>query len=105
MAEGRRVRKHSESRASGKPLVLLGALALGVVLSAVAWVYLVGAAIDFGVVARSGSPGAWLFTAGASLGAVVCLVLLLALIGRGLRVLGFLSVYRPRRAAPRRRAE
>lgn len=103
MAEGRRVRKHSESRASGKPLVLLGALALGVALTAVAWVYLVGAAIDFGVVARSGSPRAWLFTIGASLGAVVCLILLLALVGRGLRLLGFLSDYRPRRAAARRR--
>lgn len=72
-------------------------------MTGVAWVYLVGAAIDFGVLAVHGEGSAWAFTLGASLGAVVCLVLMLALVGRGLRALGLLSDYRPRRAAARRR--
>lgn len=82
---------------------MLAALAVGAILTGAAWLYLVGAAIDFGVLAVNGQGRAWLFTLGACLGAVVCLVLMLALVGRGLRTLGLLSEYRPRRAAPRRR--
>jgi hypothetical protein len=81
----------------------LAALAVGSILTGVAWVYLVGAAIDFGVLAVNGQGRAWLFTLGASFGAVVCLVLMLTLVARGLRTVGFLSEYQPRRAAPRRR--
>lgn len=96
--------KHSQSRASARPVVHLGALAAGTILTGVAWFYLVGAAIDFGVLGRNGQDRAWLFTAASSLGAIVCLVLFLALVGRGLRTLGFISDYQPRRAAARRRA-
>lgn len=103
MAEGRRIREDSRSRAGAVPLALLTVLGLGAILTGVAWVYLVGAAIDFGVLAVQGEGGAWLFTVGASLGAVVCLVLMLAVVGRALRVLGFLSDYRPQRAGARRR--
>jgi hypothetical protein len=74
-----------------------------VVLTGVAWFYLVNAAIDFGVVAVGGRPAAWIFTLGAALGAVVCLVLMLALVGRAMRTLGFISDYKPRRAGARRR--
>lgn len=95
--------KHSQSRASSRPLFQLAALAIGAILTGVSWTYLVGAAIDFGVLAREGQGSAWLFTGAASLGAIVCLVLFLALVGRGLRTLGFMSDYRPRRAAPARR--
>ncbi len=81
----------------------LSALGIGVVLTGVAWFYLVNAAIDFAVVAIGGQPAAWIFTLGAGLGAVVCLVLMLALVGRGMRTLGFITDYKPRRAAARRR--
>lgn len=82
----------------------VGTLVLGVALTAVAWVYLVGAAIDFGVLALAGSGSGWLFTSAASAGAVVCLVLFLVLVARLLRAFGFLSEYRPRRAGARRRS-
>lgn len=103
MTEGRRAHKHSGSRASARPLVVLVALVAGSLLTGLAWVFLVGAAIDFGVLAVNGQGRAWLFTAGASAGAVVCLFLMLALVGRGLRALGFISDYKPRRAGERRR--
>lgn len=102
MAEGRRAQrgKRSSSRAS---VAQLSATGLGVVLTAVAWYYLVAAAIDFGVVAVHGRAAAWLFALGAALGAVGCLLLMLALIGRGMRTLGFITDYKPRRAGARRR--
>lgn len=95
--------KHSSSRTSAAPLLQLAALAVGATLNVVAWTYLVRAAIQFGVMARDGQERAWLFTATASLGAIVCLVLFMTLVGRALRTLGFISDYRPRRAAPPRR--
>lgn len=101
--EGHRADRHSETRESSTPLAQVAALGIGVVLTAVAWVFLVRAAIDFGVVAVNGRTAAWPFTLGAGLGAVVCLVLMLALVGRGLRALGFVSDYTPRRAGARRR--
>jgi len=63
-------------------------LALGVTLCVVAWGYLVKAAIDFGVSARGGESGAWLFLGLASLGAVACLFVGLILVARILRRLG-----------------
>lgn len=78
---------------------------LGAVLSGVAWVYLVRAAIEFGRLARGGQSQAWLFTGAASLGAVVCALLVLVLLTRALRALGLISGYKPRRAASRRRAK
>jgi hypothetical protein len=63
-------------------------LALGVTLCVVAWGYLVKAAIDFGVSARGGQSGAWLFLGLASLGAVACLFVGLILVARVLRRLG-----------------
>lgn len=84
-------------------MVKLSTLALGVLLAALAWFFLVNAAIDFGGLAVTGESVAWLFSLGAALGAVVCLVLMLALIGRGLRLLGYISDYKPRRAGARRR--
>jgi hypothetical protein len=76
---------------------------LGSVLSAAAWLYLVGAAIDFGRVALEGHSRAWIFTLAASAGAVVSLILLLVLVTRVLRALGVISDNRPRRAGSRRR--
>lgn len=78
---------------------------LGAVLSGVAWVYLVRAAIEFGRLARGGQSQAWLFTGAASLGAVVCALLVLVLLARALRALGLISGYKPRRAAARRHAK
>ena len=99
--------KHSQTRvalsARSRSSAALVPLGVGVVLTGVAWFYLVGAAIDFGVLAVNGNVRAWLFTVGASVGAVVCMMLMLALVARGLRALGLISDYKPRRAAPRRR--
>ena len=81
------------------PLVLLG---LGAVVSGVAWVFLVNAAIDFGRTARGGDSVAWLFTAAATIGAIVCLLLLFVLAARLLAALGLVSDYKPRRSSGRR---
>ena len=81
-----------------RPTVLL--LALGVTAGVVAWGYLVKAAIDFGVQARSGTTGAWLYLGLAALGAVACLFIGLMLVARIMRVLGITN--RPREPdAPR----
>lgn len=102
-AEGHRAHRQAEAGAESAPRAQVVSLGIGVVLTAVAWFYLVRAAVDFGVAAVNGLVAAWLFTLGAALGAVVCLVLMLALVGRGLRSLGFISDYKPRRAGARRR--
>ncbi len=81
------------------PLLLLG---LGAVVSGVAWVFLVNAAIDFGRTARGGDATAWLFTAAATLGAILCLLLLFVLAARVLSALGLVSDYKPRRSNGRR---
>ncbi|HET8961262.1 hypothetical protein [Nocardioides sp.] len=60
-------------------------LALAVTACVVAWGYLVKAAIDFGVTARGGESGAWLFLGLASLGAVACLFIGLILVARVVR--------------------
>ena len=66
-------------------------LTAGVTLGVIAWGYLVKAAIDFGIEARSGEQGAWLFLAMAALGAVACLFIGLMLVARLLRELGITS--------------
>ena len=71
------------------PAVLL--LALGITLCIVAWGYLVKAAIDFGVQARGGTSGSWLYLGIATLGAVACLFIGLMLVVRLLRRLGITS--------------
>ena len=77
-------------------------LAVGALLSGAAWVFLVNAAIDFGRLARNGDGTAWLFTAAATLGAIVCLLLLFVLGARVLVALGLMSEYKPRRSSGRR---
>ena len=83
MAQGKRV--GARQKRTFRPVLL--ALALGVTASAVAWGYLVIAAIDFGATAREGDGAAWGLLALASLGAVACLFLGLVLIGRIVRSL------------------
>jgi hypothetical protein len=100
---GRRVRRDVVARPRSGPVLHLAGLGAGAVLTGLAWLYLVGAAIDFGLLAVRGERLAWVFMLGASLGAVVCLVLMLALLGRGLRSVGVVSDYRPKRAGGRRR--
>ena len=99
VARGRR----SQARSGPGPWPQVAAHGLGALLTGLAWFYLVGAATDFGVLAVRGQTPAWAFTIAASLGAVVCLLLFLVLVGRGLRTLGIVSDYKPRRAAPGRR--
>jgi hypothetical protein len=99
VSEGRRraeKQKHPERRLS-MLLLVLGAVAAGV-----AWVFLVKAAIDFGRVARGGDQVAWAFTAGATIGATLCLLLLFVLVSRVLVALGLVSEYKPRRSSGRR---
>ena len=83
---------------------MLGVL-LGAAISAVAGTYLVRSAIEFGRLARDDEPVAWVFTGAASLGAVVCGLILLVLLIRTLRRIGLISDYKPRRAAVRKRAK
>ena len=83
-SRGKRVAAKQKGRF--RPTVLL--LALGVTVGVVAWGYLVKAAIDFGIEARSGTQDAWLFLGLASLGAVACLFIGLMMISRLLREVG-----------------
>lgn len=71
------------------PSVLL--LTIGVTAGVIAWGYLVKAAVDFGVEARSGNSDAWVYLGAASLGAVACLFIGLMLIARLVRALGITS--------------
>jgi hypothetical protein len=66
-------------------------LAFGITAAVVAWGYLVKAAIDFGVQARDGTSGSWLYLGLATLGAVACLFIGLMLVARLLRRLGLTS--------------
>ncbi|GAA1478192.1 hypothetical protein GCM10009623_26380 [Nocardioides aestuarii] len=86
-------RAGAKKRARFRPSVLL--LAIGITAGVVAWGYLVKAAIDFGVQARSGTSDAWLFLGLASAGAVACLFIGLMLIARLLRTLGITSERTP----------
>jgi len=86
-SRGKRAAERRKARF--RPTVLL--LALGITGGLVAWGYLVRAAIDFGVEARSGNSDAWLFLGLASLGAVACLFIGLMLVARVLRELGITS--------------
>ena len=78
-------------------MLVVGALAAGA-----AWFFLVRAAIDFGRLARGGDPVAWAFTAGATIGATLCLLLMFVLTARVLVAVGLLSEYKPRRSSGRR---
>lgn len=79
-------RAGARQKARFRPSTLL--LVVGVTASVIAWGYLVKAAIDFGVQARSGTSGAWLFLGLASLGAVACLFIGLMMVSRLLKDLG-----------------
>ncbi|WP_299050149.1 hypothetical protein [uncultured Nocardioides sp.] len=83
---GKRAGPRRPSERSRLPIARLLLLALGVTLTAVAWGYLVVAAIDFGTAARSGESRGWLFLAAASLGAVACLFTALILLARAVRL-------------------
>lgn len=95
--------KHSQPKSRTASLPQIAATVLGAAVCGIAWWYLVEAAIDFATIARRGESDAWMFVAAASLGAVVCLVLVLSLGMRSLYALGVVSDYKPRRAAGRRR--
>lgn len=79
-------RAAARRKARFRPTALL--LTAGVTAGVIAWGYLVKAAIDFGIEARSGTDDAWLFLGLASLGAVACLFIGLMMISRLLRELG-----------------
>ncbi len=80
---GRRARRTS-------PRLVLVYL-LGTAVTVGAWVYLISAAITFGVLARSGTGIAWVFTVLAGVGATCCLLIALVLVTRLLREIGVLS--------------
>ena len=94
--------RHSAPVAQSRPPVrLLIGYAVGVLACAAAWVFLVRAAIDFGVTARGGEGVGWVFMVLAGLGAIGCLLLGLLLAGRVLMATGIISDYKPRRAQSR----
>jgi hypothetical protein len=91
-------RRRAERDAEHPRRLLRGALlALGVVATGVAWVFLVRAAIDFGQVARDGRTAAWALCAVATAGAAVCLLLGFVLLSR---LWSLLRVRRAARPAP-----
>ena len=57
-------------------------LTLGVLACAVAWVFLVKAAIDFGGAGRDGTSAAWFVCIAATVGATLCLLLVFVLAAR-----------------------
>ena len=63
----------------------------GAALGAVAWFFLVRAAIDFGGTAKGGKEIAWVFMTFATVGAIGCLVLVLVLVSRALTALGLIG--------------
>jgi hypothetical protein len=78
-------------------------LLLGMLVAAGAWYLLVRAAIDFGQVARDGRSAAWAFCGLATLGAALCLLLVIVLGARlWTRLAGDRPAYTPKRAAGRR---
>ena len=101
-AGGRRRAEPASSLPS--PFRVLGLLFGGAVLSALAWYFLVNAAIDFGSEARGGRGIAWLFCALATVGAIACMVMLLVLGTRAFGLLGFGS-HRPSAGTHGRRAK
>lgn len=96
--------KHSQRRAGPGPLQRAAPLLLGALVTTVIWLYLVGAAIDFGGVAIHGEIRAWVFMLAPMLGAVASLVVMMSLLTRALTELGVIGDGRPRQAGGRRRA-
>jgi hypothetical protein len=83
VAEGRRRAEKPERAHGGGRLRRLALPVAGALLAAAAWVFLVRAAIDFGRTARvDGDASKWLLTVGASIGAVLCLLLAFVLVAR-----------------------
>ncbi len=103
MSNGRR-RAEKPPRKGVGSWPYLAAHLLGSVVCAGAWVFLVGAAIDFGHAARGGRSIAWAFTGGATLGAIVCMLLLFGLVARTRETLRVAARPRPRRPSGGRRA-
>ena len=81
-------RRAEPAKGRSRPLAELGGIVGGIVLGAVAWYFLVKAAIDFGNKGRDGDALAWAFLGVATVGAIVCLILVLVLVGRGRELLG-----------------
>ncbi len=104
MTSGRTGTRRASKRSRPGAVLAAIVLVLGAGAAGAVGVYLVSAATDFGALARGGQEEAWWFAFAASLGALVCLLLLLVLVVRALYALGIISDYRPRRAAVRRRA-
>lgn len=86
-SRGKRVA--TRKKVSVKPVPLL--LTFAATAAVIAWGYLVRAAIDFGVQARAGEAGGWVFLGLACLGAVACLFFGLMMVARLLRELGITS--------------
>ena len=100
MVRGQRARRshgRDVSRARMASDVLLPLVGIG--LTGVGWWFLVRAAIAFATTARGGESVLWGYAAAATLGAVVCLALVLLLVLRLLAVVGLIDRYRPRRSS------
>lgn len=74
---------------------------LGILAAVVVFGYLAGAAGEFGALAFGGQAMAWIFTGASVLGALACVLVIVVLVVRCLRALGFIREYKPRRASSR----
>jgi len=98
-------RRAGPAKSPTGPLLSLAAVFGGTAVGALAWFFLVRAAIDFGGEAKNGKGVAWVFMALATIGAIACLVLVLVLVTRGLTMLGVIGRSRtPTGASGHRRA-
>jgi hypothetical protein len=87
-SRGKRVGERRGRRRPAPSNLLTGAL---ITCCVIAWGYLVYAAIDFGLAARSGETRAWGFMSLAALGAIACLFIGLMLVSTLLERLGVLG--------------
>ncbi len=95
----RRAERVATTRATGSATYVLGHL-LAVAAAAGAWYLLVRAAIDFGRSARAtGAVEAWLLCAAGTVGATVCLLLVLVLLARVWARVAGPRGYTPRRSS------
>jgi hypothetical protein len=84
-------RRRATTSSRSVPVLSVVLYVVGVLAAAVAWFFLVRAAIDFGAEGRSGDNTAWVFLGLAALGAIGCLLLALVLLSRALMALGIVT--------------
>ena len=93
--------RHSEPHKKSRVFEILLSTVAGIVLAAVVLFYLVPASLEFADLAIAGQASAWVFAIAAGIGGLACVGLIVVLVVRCLRMLGFMSEYKPRRSSSR----